>query len=135
MILDERQFQVWRAVVAMTHTDGRVQAAEKDWVLGCLDQLGAEGPQKDQLIRELEQPQALAAILAGLSEPKDLAHVVHLANLLFRADQKLDANEAKIYAQLMQTSMNRVNMGELLATIAKIRAEAVPVKRRFTKWL
>jgi uncharacterized membrane protein YebE (DUF533 family) len=92
----EGVLRVIRLTLSAARADGTLTDAERESILGQARQAGVE----DLIKRELDAPQPLASIVAGVSDAKQRADLYTLAFAIVRADESVTGSERIYLARL-----------------------------------
>jgi len=121
--ISESKFQMWRAVVAMAHADGRVSKEERDFIHSYFKSLNLSDEQKEQLQRELDEKADFDAILPLISEPADRAQVVHFSRVLCYRDGEFHPTEQNLLEKLNSNAMSKVDFADALKKSQQLMSE------------
>lgn len=113
MQTDTNKFAMWRACIAVMHLDGRICAAERDWMRDKLDTLPLSNDQKMTLINDLRGGASLDNLVPFITEAKDRAFLLHLMRIIAHLDGDFSDVEKQAYAKLEKLVLSRLNLPEL----------------------
>jgi uncharacterized membrane protein YebE (DUF533 family) len=103
-----------RLMISAARADGELGPAERERILAEAREVGAEG----LVLRELESPQPLGEVVAGVTDPQFKEQLYTLAFTIVRADETVTGGERIYLAQLA----NRLGLDA--AAVARLEAEA-----------
>ena len=106
--IDESKFNLWRAVVSLSHVDGSVLEEESAWIRGMLIRLPFTDEQREVLEHEIDNEADIHGLIEKITDRKDKATLLHFANTLFKVDGHFDCKEKgvfkKIEGEILQNS-------------------------------
>ncbi len=119
---------MWRAVVAMAHADGVLQAEEEEMIRGYLESVPFTSSQKEIVTSDLHNPQDPARMFDAITEPEDRGQFFEFARMLLWSDGDYDAQEEAIFEKLKGSQMAGLDLGGLKSAVESSR-EAASVER------
>jgi uncharacterized membrane protein YebE (DUF533 family) len=123
--LTDSRFNMWRAVFAIAHTDGRVSPEEIAFAKTYLQTVPFSPEQKDVLLNDLQEPQEVKAMLEGVSDLVDQADFFQFATMLGWSDSDYNAAEQKLISRLSEAQMARFNKDDIARKIKDSRKAAI----------
>lgn len=126
--ISESQFQMWRCMIALAHSDGTVAPQEKaylDRVIASLDRVyGLSPAHKQQIADDFASPKSVASILPLVTEPQYRAALVDFGEVLAWADDEVSVDEEAIIKSLRAGAMGSVDLARLRADVVRARTDA-----------
>lgn len=98
--INESKFNLWRAVVSLSHVDGRVLEEESAWLHGMLIRLPFTDEQRKTLEHEIDHAADVEMLIEKITDRKDKATLLHFANMLFKVDGHYDCKERALFKKL-----------------------------------
>ena len=123
--MNDSRFNMWRAVFAMAHVDGKVSAEEIAFAESYIAQAGFSDAQKEVLKADLHAPQKVGEMLAGVSEPSDQAEFFQFSQMLAWADGDYSVQEKAILERLSADQTDKVDADGLAQMLRDARKAAV----------
>lgn len=126
--ISESRFNMWRALVALIHTDHKVMDEECDFFLRRFDAIPFTEEQKELLRQDMYDEQDVSKIYERISDKEDRATLIYFARLLFWCDGEFHAQEDAILQHLHQQTISKL---DLEAIMTDVNAE---VRRTMTEY-
>ncbi len=104
----ESYFNLWRAIVSITHVDNIVTIEERQQIESFLSSARLSSKQLDILRSDLENQISPEKFIDLITVPSHLAQLHHLANIVFHTD-KMDYREDVFLKELEATISKRIN--------------------------
>lgn len=115
--LSNSLFHMWRAIVAIAHTDGVLHADERkyfDKIFSGLERAhGMTQEQKAILVDDLAYKKDIAGLIPHITDRADRGQLIYFAGLLARSDGNFDATEESILAKLRTDHMGSADYDSL----------------------
>ena len=117
--MTESHFNMWRAMVALTHADHKVTSEEREFMQKKFDGLNFTAEQKDQLNAELDDPQDVTPLFEKITDKRDRAEFVYFARLLFWSDGEFEIQEEEILAHLRAGVISKIDLEAAMHEVDK----------------
>ena len=121
--MSESQFQMWRCVIAIAHTDGQLQQAEREYlgkVFASLERVhGLTPAQQKSIADDMAHAKQVTDILPLVTEPQYRGLLVHFGETLAWADNELSLGEEDILKKLHAGQMAAVDLNQLRADVKR----------------
>lgn len=128
--LTDSRLAMWRAVLAMAHTDGVVMPKEAEFGALYMDRAGASDEQREILREDLQNPQDPAEMFARIIEPSDKADFFEFARALLWCDGDFSAQEKAIVERLQKTHIDSLHPERLAVELHALRDEQALARMR-----
>jgi uncharacterized membrane protein YebE (DUF533 family) len=103
-VFSKSQFYMWRAVIAIAHADGEVQAEERAYlerILGNLDRVyGLSAEQKKTFAEDMEHPPKIEDMVKQIDEPQYRGMLITLGETIVWADGVVTEDEEAVLRKL-----------------------------------
>lgn len=119
--LPESRFNMWRAVVALVHVDGRVTTEEKELVESYMGNLPLSAQQVAILREDLVDAQDVGDMFGRITAPEDQGEFFQFARIMNWSDGDLDAQEDEIFNKFQDTQMGKLDQAALQAMVKETR--------------
>lgn len=120
--LSESRFNMWRAVFALAHIDGRVVPEEFEFMGRYLNTVPLSEKQRQTLMRDMEKPGGdVGAFLEKVTEPGDQADFFQFARMICWCDGDYDAQEEAIYALFLRDHLQKYNIAHIRKQMQETR--------------
>ncbi|MGQ0527052.1 MAG: DUF533 domain-containing protein [Alphaproteobacteria bacterium] len=113
----ESEFQMWRAVFALAHTDGMVTGGEIRFMAEALEDIPFSAQQKLTLNADIKNPKNVTDMFKSIEDPKDQAKFFKLAHEIVWADGEYSQSEQKILLELKSSHIRSTNIDDLVGKI------------------
>lgn len=123
--LTHSRFNMWRAVFAIAHTDGRISPEEISFARNYLQKAPFSDEQKETLLNDLQEPHDVKDMLAGVTDLPDQADFFQFATMLGWSDSDYNAAEQKLIGRLSEAQMARFNKEDIARKIKESRKVAI----------
>jgi uncharacterized tellurite resistance protein B-like protein len=111
------QFYMWRAVIAIAHADGEVQAEERAYIARVISNLdrvyGLTPAQKKAFTDDIETPQKIEDMVKEIDEPQYRGMLITLGETMVWADGVVTEDEEAIMKKLHANHMSTLDADRL----------------------
>lgn len=118
------RFNMWRAVVALAHADGRIDPKEKDFVDRYLANVQFSENQKITLKDDLRTPLNVKDMFDTIGDRADQAEFFEFARMLVWCDGDLDAQEDRLFEYVKDSQMAKLDPEKMRALVRETRESA-----------
>jgi len=108
--ISDSRFNMWRAVFAMAHADGKIDPDETDYMDKYLGRLRLGPEQQEQLRREAANPPDMEEVIENVTQPLDRSELVYFARLLAWSDDEMHDDEDVLLAKLNSNAMDKADI-------------------------
>lgn len=112
--ISDSRFNMWRAVVALTHADDVVMPEEKEFIRRFYNTVPFTNEQKHQLEAELRKPQDITEIFTKITDHRDRAELIYFARMMFWSDGDYALQEAEILKKLKIDVLDKLDIDTLM---------------------
>lgn len=112
--VSQSKFSMWRAAIALAHCDHRITNSEAELIHNYSEHFDFSESQKLQLAKDFQTSPLLEDLLLGITDKKDMAHLINFARVLFHIDGDFCDVEQKIMDYIYDKHMNMINLKQAL---------------------
>jgi hypothetical protein len=113
----ESEFQMWRAVFALAHTDGIVSSGEVQFMAEAMEDLPFSAEQEAVLNDDIKNPKGVVEVFKAITDPKDQARFFKFAHDMVWADGEYGEAEQKILLELKSVHIRSTNIDDLIGKV------------------
>lgn len=115
--IDDSKFNMWRAIVALVHSDSQIHEKEEHWMLERFERLPFSEDQLKTLKDDMTRSQDVWPFFEKITHPADRAHFVYFARLLFWSDGDFHGQESAILERLNQATLDKVDLEAIMKSV------------------
>lgn len=120
--VSESRFNMWRAVFALAHVDGRVVPEEFEFMARYLNAIPFSETQRKTLMRDMEKPGGeIGAFLEKVTETPDQADFFQFARMICWCDSDYNTQEEAIYDMFLREQLEKFNIAHMRKELNKTR--------------
>jgi uncharacterized membrane protein YebE (DUF533 family) len=123
--ITDSRFHMWRAVFAMAHVDGKITTEEREFAQKYLTNAPFSEPQKEQLARDLDQPQNVGEMLMHVTEMEDQADFFQFSHMLAWKDGEYAPQEHNLIERFNSEQMQRFNKAQITQALHEARKATI----------
>jgi len=115
--VSESRFNMWRALVALVHTDHKVMEEECDFFIRRFDAIPFTEDEKNILRQDLTTAQNVSELYALITDKEDRGTLIYFARLLFWCDGEFHAQEDAILQHLHQQTISKLDLEAIMTEV------------------
>lgn len=113
----DSEFQMWRAVFALAHTDGIITGGEIQFMAEIMEDVAFSQEQQAVLQDDIKNPKNVTEMFKAIGDPKDQARFFKFAHDIVWADGEYSPAEQKIILELQSVHIRSTNIDELIGKV------------------
>ena len=118
--LNDSQFSMWRAMIALVMADGEEHPAETQFFNQRFEKLNMTEEQKDVLLGDIGSNKPVSDFFEGITEPRDRSMFIMFARQLFWCDGDFSEQEKEIHERLTEQVMSKVDLEKVMHEVDTI---------------
>jgi uncharacterized membrane protein YebE (DUF533 family) len=118
--VNESKFNMWRAVVALVHSDGAAHPEEDAFLNKQFEKIPFSNSQMKTLFEDMKQPKDVNTFFPSITSPGDRAQFIYFARLLFWSDGNFHHQEEEILKSLHQATISKVDLEKVMRSVDTI---------------
>ena len=120
--LNDSQFNMWRAMVALVMADNEEHPSEVQFFHERFEKLAMSEEQKSQLLADLGSRKPVSEFFDGITEPRDRSLFIMFARQLFWSDGDFSEQEKEIHQRLTEQVMEKVDLQKVMREVEEVSA-------------
>lgn len=121
--IDDSKFNMWRAIVALVHADGKQHPDEDQFLSETFSKLPFTTQQRQTLEQDLKSSKDVEKFYDKISLPADRSYFIYFARLLFWSDGDFHRQEEAIFSRLHSKTMSKVDLENVMHSVDMIAEE------------
>jgi uncharacterized membrane protein YebE (DUF533 family) len=117
MGVTQSEFQMWRAVFALAHADGKVTDTEVRFMAEALEDISFSPEQKTVLMDDIKNPKNIFEMFKDIKNPKDQTRFFEFAHDIVWVDGDFGKEEQAIMLELQKIQLHQVNVDHLVGNV------------------
>ncbi|MCB0390698.1 MAG: hypothetical protein KDD58_05390 [Bdellovibrionales bacterium] len=118
--INDSQFNMWRAIVALVHADGHKHSDEDRFLKETFAKLPFSDQQLEILSEDMSQVKKVDDFYPQISDPGDRSQFIYFARLLFWSDGDFHHQEEAILQSFRQQTLDKANLQEVMKSVDAI---------------
>ena len=110
----ESKFAMWRAAIALAHIDGQITNSETDLIHNYMSAFLFTDAQEKTLDNELRSAANFDSIYPQITDPRDRAHLINFARILFYIDGELANIEQQFFDEINKRHLASIDLKKAL---------------------